>query len=125
MIIGLGTDLVEIARIEKALERFDDKFIERNFTHAEQIKKDASHLAKRFAAKEAMAKALGTGISGGIEFKDIEVKNDEAGKPYITVYNKALETLNKMTPEGKTVSLHLSLSDEKAHAMATVVISAD
>ncbi len=125
MIIGLGTDLVDIARIEKSLEKFGDKFIQRNFTAAEQIKTDANHLAKRFAAKEAMSKALGTGIAGGIEFKDIEVRNDEAGKPYITLYNKALETLQNMTPTDKTISLHLSLSDEKNHAMATVVISAE
>lgn len=125
MIIGIGTDLVDIARIEKSLQKFGQKFIDRNFTPAEQHKTDANHLAKRFAAKEALSKALGTGIAGGIAFKDIEVRNDEAGKPYITLYNEALRIITSLTPADKALHIHLSLSDEKNHAIATVVISAE
>lgn len=127
MIIGLGTDIVQIDRMEKLLARFDERFMKRCFTDAEQAKggNNVRYYAKRFAAKEACAKALGTGIAGGILFRDMEVVNANSGQPSLVLHGKALERLNAITPAGKTAYMHLSLSDEKEQALAVVVINAE
>jgi len=132
MIIGTGIDLIDIGRIEKALDRFGARFTHRCFTAAERAKADrrketgtrAATYAKRFAAKEACAKALGTGFSNGVFFKDIGVSNDPAGKPVLTLTGGALLRLAAITPVGKTAILHLALTDEPPTAQAIVTIEA-
>lgn len=128
MIIGTGTDIVQIPRIEKLMEQFGEKFAARWFTDEEQQAASrygadnkqaiAAHYAKRFAAKEACAKALGTGFRNGINFTDISVSNDEHGKPSLTLSGKALEHLQSL---GKNITLHLSLSDDYPTAIAMVI----
>ncbi len=130
MILGLGSDIIEIARIERLLERHRERFLNRIFTQYEQeyaqaSVKMAARLAKRFAAKEACAKALGTGIAAGISWKDMEVRNNEQGQPQMLLKGAALSRLQQLTPEGMQPSLHLSLSDTDQLAQATVLISAD
>lgn len=120
MIKGIGTDIVEISRIEKSMK--NPRFLEKNFTTSEneyfQNKKmKPQSVAASFAAKEAFSKALGTGISG-FEIKDIEVRHNESGAPYIVLYNKAKEIFEK----GK---IHLSLSHSQQYATAVVVIEED
>ena len=133
MILGIGTDIVETARIASLLDSAQERFLARTFTEEEQALslkrgKDGAHcantLAKRFAAKEACAKALGTGISGGILFKEIGVINDTQGAPTLTLTGEALKRLEVITPAGKTARLHISISDEKTHAGAYVIIEA-
>lgn len=133
MIIGIGTDICDIRRIEKLLAgEKAARFIERTFSEGEQTLANsrdsgglrASAYAKRFAAKEATAKALGSAIRGGILFTDICVVNDESGAPSLIFQNKALERLNAITPKGMTVRTHLSLSDDHPYAQAFVVIEA-
>ncbi len=128
MIIGIGTDLVQISRIEEMLHTFGKTFEEKVFTPLEQEKaaslptnKRASFYAKRFAAKEAFSKALGSGIGMNAFFKEIEVKNDPKGAPYLVLYGHAHDTLIQKSA-GKTAHIHLSLSDEKSFANAFVVI---
>jgi len=127
MIIGLGTDIVQIARMEKLLQRFDKRFMERCFTKGEQEKggTNVRFYAKRFAAKEACAKALGTGIAGGILFREIEVVNANSGQPSLVLHGKALERLQAITPPNRKITTHLTLSDEKEQALAVVVIDAE
>ncbi|MEH0742129.1 holo-ACP synthase [Vibrio cholerae] len=121
-IVGLGTDIAEIERVEKALARSGDAFAQRILTPPEldtfhAIKQKARFLAKRFAAKEAASKALGTGIALGVTFQDFTISNDELGAPVLTLANKALVLANQ-----KQVShVHLSISDERHYAMATVI----
>jgi holo-[acyl-carrier protein] synthase len=130
MIFGIGHDLVDIRRIEKLLEKSGAQFIERTFTKEEQDtarSRDnggltAATYAKRFAAKEACAKALGTAIRNGISFLDFSVTNTEAGKPVLTLSGQAALYLQKATPEGKHVHIHLSLTDEYPYAQAYVII---
>lgn len=124
MILGLGTDLVKIARIEAVMARFGERFLNRCFTDAERArgKNNPRFYAKRFAAKEAAAKALGTGFRGGILLKDIEVANTESGAPSLILHGAALGRLKAMAPK---TSLHLSLSDERDQALAVVVIGCD
>jgi len=132
MIIGIGTDLLDMRRIEKLLGRFEKRFIERCFTPAEIEKAESrraggAHIhtyAKRFAAKEACAKALGTGFAKGIGLKDIEVVNDENGQPYIHLYRAAQERLQSLTPQGKEAKIHLAVTDEPPFAQAWVIIEA-
>ncbi len=132
MILGLGNDLIDIRRIEKTLNRFGDRFIERCFTpeeiaKAERRRAAGTHIAtyaKRFAAKEACSKALGTGFNHGVYMRNIEVINDENGKPSLKLSGGALRYLETITPAGKTIMLHLSLTDEPPMAMAQVVIEA-
>lgn len=132
MILGLGNDLIDIRRIEKTLNRFGDRFIERCFTpeeiaKAERRRAAGTHIAtyaKRFAAKEACSKALGTGFNHGVYLRNIEVINDENGKPSLKLSGGALRYLETITPAGKTIMLHLSLTDEPPMAMAQVVIEA-
>ncbi len=130
MIIGTGIDLIDIRRIEELMAKHGERFQARYFTSAE-IKtatlreKAGTHIlafAKRFAAKEACAKALGTGFIDGIFMRDIEVTNDALGKPTLTVTGGALERLKTLTPEGKTAHIHLSLTDEPPYAQAQVMI---
>lgn len=128
MILGIGTDLVQISRIEEMLKTFGSSFENKVFTLSEQEKattlpqnKRASFYAKRFAAKEAFSKALGSGIGMSAFFKDIEVKNDEKGAPFLSIHGRAKETLFKKA-KGKEVQTHISLSDEKSFASAFVII---
>ena len=127
MIIGIGTDFVEIPRIQKLLDEKGTRFLDRLFTQIERERGihstyPASSLAKRFAAKEALVKAFGLGFSEGISFQDIEIANDPKGKPFMTLKGQAEETLHFLTPSHHVAHIHLSLSDTKTHALAFVLI---
>jgi holo-[acyl-carrier protein] synthase len=127
MIIGIGNDLTNIERITETLNKFGNRFIERVFTPIEQAKAagrvtKAATLAKRFAAKEACAKALGTGIYRGVFFRDMGVVNLPSGKPTLELTGGALERLKILTPEGMTARIHLTLTDDHPWAQAFVVI---
>jgi holo-[acyl-carrier protein] synthase len=129
MIIGIGSDLTDIRRIEKTLERFGERFIARTFTAREQKKSEgrrlrASSYAKRFAAKEACAKALGTGLKQGVFWKDMGVVNLPSGKPTMALTGGALKRLEKITPQGFRAQIDLSITDEYPYAQAFVIISA-
>lgn len=132
MIIGTGQDLIDIRRVEKTLERFGQRFIERCFApeeieKAERRRAAGTHIAtyaKRFAAKEACSKALGTGFNHGVYMRDIAVLNDENGKPTLRLTNGALDRLNKMIPTGYQAAIHLTLTDEPPLAQASVIIEA-
>ncbi len=130
MIVGLGTDIVNVARIEAALERHSDRFLARSFTPAEIALADsrpacrAATLAKRWAAKEACAKALGTGIGRGFGMTDIEVVLDDLGAPSLKLLKGAAERLANLTPHAHQARVHLSLSDDLPWACATVIIEA-
>lgn len=129
MIIGTGTDLIDIRRIEKTLDRFGDRFTQRCFTEIEQAKSDrrkerAASYAKRYAAKEAGAKALGTGIARGVSWKEIGVVNLPGGKPTLELKGRALDWLAMLTPEGMIASVHISITDEPPYALANVIIEA-
>ena len=125
MMIGLGIDIIDNRRIKKTIDRFGNKFVERCFTINEinisnQKQNSTSYFAKRFAAKEACAKAMGTGLVKDINWKDIEVMNDINGKPYINLYNNALRSFKKMS--NKECNILLSLSDERNYSIANVSI---
>ncbi|PCI04414.1 MAG: holo-ACP synthase [Hyphomicrobiales bacterium] len=129
MIIGIGSDLMDIRRIEKSIERFGDRFVQRLFTDIEQAKSDrrklrAASYAKRFAAKEACSKALGTGISGGVFFKDMGVVNLPSGKPTLHLINGAAKRLATMVPPGHEAHIHLTITDDFPLAQAFVIIEA-
>jgi holo-[acyl-carrier protein] synthase len=129
MIIGIGSDLCDIRRIERALGRFGDRFTHRVFTDGERTRSDrraarAPSYARRFAAKEACAKALGTGLSRGVFWRDMEVVNLPGGKPTMRLTGGALERLRAMTPEGHEAHLHVSLTDDVPIAQAFVIIEA-
>ena len=129
MIIGTGIDLVDINRIERLLETSGEAFIKRVFTQGEQAtaegrKERAATYAKRFAAKEACAKALGMGIGEGAAFLDIEVVNDAHGAPLLVLHEKALKRLHALLPRGHKGTLWLSLTDEFPYAQAHVIIEA-
>lgn len=126
MILGIGTDIVPIARIAETLAEQGERFINRCFVSAETADKDPSpaFYAKRWAAKEACAKALGLGIRDGIYLRDIAVANDAAGKPSLVLTGGAKERLTVITPRGMTPVIHVSLTDDGGMAMAFVVISA-
>jgi holo-[acyl-carrier protein] synthase len=132
MIIGIGSDILDIRRLEKVMDRFGERFIKRCFTDVERAKaerrRDAgthtATYAKRFAAKEACSKALGTGFSHGVFMKDIGVVNDYAGKPTLVLGGGALERLKALTPPGKSAHIHLALTDEPPMVQAHVVIEA-
>ncbi len=130
MIIGIGTDLVDIRRIEKTIERHGDRFLDRIFTAAERARADRkanriATYAKRFAAKEACAKALGTGFRQGVFFRDLGVVNLPSGKPTLQLTGDALKRLQAITPTGCQPQIDLALTDEWPLAQAVVVISAD
>lgn len=137
MILGIGSDICDISRIEKSLARFGEAFENRIFTEGERAKArrragggkrngTASTYAKRFAAKEALGKALGTGVGagGGIYWRDIEVVNLPSGKPTISLKGNALKCLEAMTPAGHKALVHVSLVDEYPMAQAFVIIEA-
>ena len=128
MIVGLGMDLCDINRIDKVLDRFGERFLNRVFTTYEQQKamnraRPAWTLAKRFAAKEACAKALGTGLSRGVFWRDMGVINLPTGRPVLDLTNGAAVRLNKLIPDGYRPNIHLSLTDEFPLAQAQVIIS--
>ncbi len=129
MIIGLGSDLIDIRRIENSLDRFGERFINRCFTEIERKKSDARNqraasYAKRFAAKEACAKALGTGIANGVFWKDMGVVNLPGGKPTMALTGGAAERLQAMVPEGHKPVVHLTITDDFPLAQAFVIIEA-
>lgn len=129
MILGVGTDLANIDRIAGTLERFGDRFRNRVFTKIEQTKAErrmdtVSTYAKRWAAKEACSKALGTGLRMGISWKDMAVSNLRTGQPIMHVTGWAAERLREMTPEGHEAIIHVTLTDDHPWAQAFVVIEA-
>ena len=129
MILGIGNDLIDIRRVEKSLERFGGRFVERIFTETEQRKSDkranrAASYAKRFAAKEACSKALGTGFRKGVFWRDLGVVNLPSGKPTMALTGGALDRLAEMTPAGMKVQIDLTITDDFPLAQAIVIISA-
>ena len=129
MILGIGSDLSDIRRIQASLERFGDRFKARVFTELERSRSDrkadaAASYAKRFAAKEACAKALGTGMRRGVFWRDMGVVNMRSGQPTLALTGGALARLREMTPEGMTAMIHLSLTDDHPYAQAFVIIEA-
>jgi len=129
VILGIGSDLADIRRIAGSLERFGDRFVERVFTEVERARSErkgdpAASYAKRFAAKEACAKALGTGIRDGVFWRDMGVVNLRSGQPTMALTGGARARLQALTPPGMTVRIHLSLTDEPPYAQAFVVIEA-
>ncbi len=129
MIIGLGNDMVDIRRIEKTLESYGERFIDRIFTPVERAKSDrranrAASYAKRFAAKEACSKALGTGFHAGVFWRDMGVVNDSLGKPTMHLTGGAAERLSKITPAGKQAVIHVTITDDHPYAQAIVIIEA-
>ena len=130
MIIGLGSDLCNIDRIQNSLDRFGDRFVQRVFTDIEQTKANrrpftkAGTLAKRFAAKEAFSKAVGTGFKAGVFMKDIGVVNAASGAPTLALTGGALDRLNGMIPAEHRAVIHLTLTDDHPWAQAFVIIEA-
>ena len=129
MIIGIGSDLIDIRRIEKTLARFGDRFTQRVFTEVERAKSDrrearAASYAKRFAAKEACSKALGTGIRMGVNWREMGIVNLPSGKPTIVLAGSAAERLAELTPDGFEARIDLTITDDYPLAQAFVVISA-
>lgn len=129
MILGIGTDLANIERIQGTLDRFGDRFRNRVFTEAEQQKSErrrdvAGTYAKRWAAKEACSKALGTGLAMGIAWKDMSVTNLRSGQPVMHVTGWAQERLDTLTPKGHRAVIHVTLTDDHPWAQAFVVIEA-
>ena len=129
MIIGIGNDLISITRIKNTLERYGDKFIHRIFTELEQKTSDkrlmrAASYAKRYAAKEACSKALGTGFRGGVFWRDMGVINLPSGKPTMKLTGGALQRLEELIPVGMEAQIDLTITDELPTAEAFVIISA-
>ena len=129
MIIGIGSDLIDIRRIEQTLERFGERFINRIYTDVEIAKSErrrqrAASYAKRFAAKEACSKALGTGLSRGVYWRDMGVVNLPGGKPSMRLTNGALARLEAITPAGMAAQIDITITDDFPLAQAFVVISA-
>lgn len=134
MIIGIGSDLANIERIEKTIDKFGDKFISRVFSEYEiwessrrkklSKREYASSLAKKFAAKEACSKALGTGLRQGVFWKDMEIKHEITGKPNMVLSGGALKRLNNMLPEGYNPNIVITMTDDYPWAQAFVIIEA-
>jgi holo-[acyl-carrier protein] synthase len=129
MILGVGSDLIDVRRIERTMERHGERFLTRIFTAAERAKAEgrvrkAETYAKRFAAKEACAKALGTGFRKGVYWRDMGVVNLRSGRPTLVLTGGAAEQLQRITPPGLQARLDLSLTDDFPVAQAIVVISA-
>ena len=129
MILGVGADLIDIRRVEKTLERFGARFIQRCFTDVEQAKSEgrrerAASYAKRFAAKEAFSKAVGTGFKRGVFMKDIGVVNAPSGAPTLALTGGAALRLEEITPQGHEARIHLTLTDDHPWAQAFVIIEA-
>jgi len=135
MILGIGNDLVDIRRIERSLERFGERFVVRIFTDIERAKADrrgtgsergrASTYAKRFAAKEACSKALGTGFNDGVFWRDMGVVNLPSGQPTLQLTGGAAARLAAMTPPGMAARIHLTMTDDYPSAQAIVIIEAE
>jgi holo-[acyl-carrier protein] synthase len=130
MILGIGSDLIDIGRIERTIARFGDRFLARVFTPLERARSDrraerAASYAKRFAAKEACSKALGTGYRQGVFMRDLGVVNLRSGQPSMVLTGGALARLEGMTPPGMRAVISLSLTDEPPMAQAVVIISAE
>lgn len=129
MILGIGQDIIDIRRVERTLERFGARFVERVFTDIERAKSDrranrAASYAKRFAAKEACSKALGTGFSSGVFWRDLGVVNLPSGKPTMLLTGGAAVRLAAITPPGMTAQIDLTITDDGPQAQAFVIISA-
>ena len=129
MIIGIGSDLIDMRRIEKTLDRFGERFTNRCFTDLERTKSDKRYLraasyAKRYAAKEACSKALGTGFRKGVFWRDLGVVNLSGGKPTMKLTGGALKRLEEITPDDMDVQIDLTITDEPPIAEAMVIISA-
>jgi len=129
LIIGLGSDLADIGRIGATLERFGERFVKRVFTDIERARSErkpdrAASYAKRFAAKEACAKALGTGMRAGVFWRDMGVVNLRSGAPTLALTGGAAKRLAAITPPGMTAYIHLSLTDDDPYALAFVIIEA-
>lgn len=129
MILGLGNDIIDIRRVERTIERYGDRFLSRVFTDIERRKSDgragrAASYAKRFAAKEACAKALGTGFRQGVFWRDMGVVNLPSGRPTLELTGGALQALADLTPEGHEVRIDLTITDDFPMAQAIVIISA-
>ena len=129
MIIGIGSDLIDIRRIEKSLERHGQRFIQRIYTAVEQARSEgrggrAASYAKRFAAKEACAKALGTGLAQGVFWRDMGVVNLPSGKPTMALTGGAAAQLAKILPQGHKAAIHLTITDDFPLAQAFVIIEA-
>lgn len=130
MILGIGNDLIDIRRVEKSIAQYGDRFLDRIFTDGERAKSDrranrAASYAKRFAAKEACSKALGTGLSRGVFWRDMGVVNLPGGKPTMRLTNGALQRLEEITPEGMVAQIDLTITDDFPLAQAIVIISAN
>jgi holo-[acyl-carrier protein] synthase len=128
MILGIGNDVIDIRRIESTIARFGERFLSRVFTPAERARSDgkagrAASYAKRFAAKEACAKALGTGLRNGVHWKDMGVVNQPSGRPTMLLTGGAARQLEQMTPDGYEPRVHVTLTDDFPVAEAVVVIS--
>ncbi len=129
MIIGIGNDMIDIRRVERTIERYGERFLERVFTQVERLKSDgramrAASYAKRFAAKEACAKALGTGFRQGVFWRDMGVVNLPSGRPTLELTGGAARALARLTPDGHEVRIDLSITDDFPTAQAIVIISA-
>ena len=129
MIIGLGNDIIDIRRVERTIERYGERFLSRIFTETERLKSEnragrAASYAKRFAAKEACAKALGTGFRHGVFWRDIGVVNLPSGRPTLQLTGGAARALQRLTPEGHEMRIDLSITDDFQTAQAIVIISA-
>ena len=129
MIIGIGSDLIDIRRIERTLERFGERFIERCFTDIERARSDRRYLraasyAKRYAAKEACSKALGTGFRAGVYWRDMGVVNLPGGKPTMALTGGAARRLEALIPDGMKAQIDVSITDEPPTAQVIVIISA-
>jgi holo-[acyl-carrier protein] synthase len=129
MILGIGSDLCDINRVEATLSRFGERFIQKIFTPVERDRSDgrrmrAASYAKRFAAKEACAKALGTGIRHGVFWRDMGVVNARSGTPTMALTGGALARLQAMTPPGYSAHIHLTITDDHPYAQAFVIIEA-
>ncbi len=129
MIIGIGTDICDIRRIENSLNKFGDRFVQKIFTVAEREycesrSNKAAYYAKRFAAKEAVAKALAGEATGALSWQDVEIYNQPSGRPRIRLHGGAMQRLETLLPDGHRGILHLSLSDDPPYAIAFVTIEA-
>jgi holo-[acyl-carrier protein] synthase len=130
MILGIGNDMIDIRRVERSIERWGTRFLDRIFTEVERAKSDrraqrAASYAKRFAAKEACAKALGTGLNAGVFWRDMGVVNLPSGKPTLRLTGGALKRLQAITPAGMAAQIDLTITDDFPLAQAIVIISAN
>jgi holo-[acyl-carrier protein] synthase len=129
VIVGLGSDIIDINRIDRAIERYGERFLRRVFTDIERLKSDrraerAASYAKRFAAKEACSKALGTGLRAGVFWRDMGVVNLPSGKPTMALTGGAARRLDALMPNGHMPSIHLTITDDYPLAQAFVIIEA-